>query len=172
MSTEKYTTQHPVCTCDFVLLSKQNCIMAFCLIATCVIFFFFLKYHMPLDRRANDMLMGAECSCQFVVGFLVWNERSVLGDSLGVVAITITLPLPVPPPPPLVNSSRCGTVEWTKSLDRLIHRACQSDVKRAPPLPTLLYAVTTITLPSFLLSTLPSLWAAEVTGHKSLQTWA
>lgn len=95
MSTEKYIIQHTVCTCHFALLSKQNCVTAFCLIATPVIFFFF-KYHMPLDRRANDMLMGDECSCQFIVGFLVWNERSVLGDSLD------SLGSPRHPPPPLL----------------------------------------------------------------------
>lgn len=41
------------------------------------LFFLFFKYHMPLDSKANDMLMGAECSCQFVVGFLSvkWKIR-------------------------------------------------------------------------------------------------
>lgn len=123
-------TQHTVCTCHFARLSKQNGFLAFCLIATSVIFF--LETPHATWQQSKRHVDGGWVFLP-VVGFFMWNERSVLGDSLGVVAITITLPSRTPPLPALVNSSRRGTVEWTKSLDRLIHRACRSDVKRPPP---------------------------------------
>jgi len=63
--------QHTGCTCPFALLAKQNLIPALCLIdayaiSSSLFFFFFsflFKYHMPLDSKANDMFMGAACSC-------------------------------------------------------------------------------------------------------------
>lgn len=78
------------------VLSLQSCfILLDCHFCFCIVFVFFfpLKYHIPLDSRANDMLIRAECSCHLQAAFLVWSERTVLGDTLGVVAITITLPL-------------------------------------------------------------------------------
>lgn len=159
MSTEKYTIQPSVCTSLCTILSQQNCIMALCLIATYVLS---LKCHMPLDSGANDMLMRAECSCHLVVGFLVGSERSVLGESQGVGAISSS---PNPHPSLILLAAAClnGQNPWT---DWYIGARC----RRCEETP-FACAVTAITLPSFLLSILPSPSAAEVTGHKSLQTW-
>lgn len=125
MSTEKYTMQRSACTSLHAILSQQNCSVAFCLIATRTRS---LKRHKALDSRANDMLMRAECSCHLVVGFLVRSERSVLVDSQGVEAISS----PPPHPHPLVNSSCCGMLEWTESLDRLIHQCPPQKMRRDP----------------------------------------
>lgn len=155
-----------VCTCHFALLSKQNWITPFSFDCHFQFFLFFFSLNTTCHLTAKQMT----CSWgqRVPVSWLLvskWNERSVLGDSLGVEAITITLTPPTPLSLILLSAVR---LNGQKSQDRLIHRARRSDVKSpSPP-----YTVTTVTLPSILLHTLPSPRAAEVTGHKSLQTWA
>lgn len=126
---------------------------------------FFLKYHMPLvSKRHVDgdwVFLSVCCWCLSVKWKFCFGRQLRCGSYHNTFATPSTLT-------PLVNSSHCGTVEGTKFPNRLIHRACQNDVESPPPL----YCHHHYLIPSFLLSTLPSPQAAEVTGHKSLQTWA
>ena len=138
MSTEKSTIQHAVCTCHFELLSKQNCIMAFCLIATSVILFYFPEISHATWQQSKWHVDGGWVFLSVRCWFLSVKWKIRFGRQLRCASYHNNLAPPSAAPltpTPLVNSSRCGTVEWTKSLGRLIHRALRSDVKSPHPTP-------------------------------------
>lgn len=163
MSTEKYTIQTSLCTCHLMLFSLNKAVSWLFAWLPLLFFAFFLFFSLEIPHATwrqskwhvdKGWVFLSPPSC-----FLSVKWKNSFGRHLRCGSYHDNL---------AVNSSWCGTLEWTKSLDRLIHRC----LLETPPHPRTLPLVTTITLPSFLLSTLPSPWAAEVTGHKSQQTWA
>lgn len=127
MSTEKYTIQTSLCTCHLMLFSLNKAVSwHFAWLPLLFLFFSFpLKYHMPLDSRREwhvdkGWVFLSPPSC-----FLRVEWKNSFGRHLRCGSYHDNL---------AVNSSWCGTLEWTKSLDRLIHW-CLLEMWRAPAPP-------------------------------------